>query len=155
MEVSFGHEAGLLVYVLIWEFEAGTDALLVLGGDRADVLEGFELWFELGALLVQAVNAPTLLESIGNIVGASRKQPAILIPISDVLLSLIIRLSRPSNHPGVVSCVVALQVAGSQASSFDTLILGFLDRCFALGRFVSNGFDARSVAIYELLIGDH
>ena len=123
MEVSFGHETGLLVYVLIWEFEACANALLVLGGDRADVLEGLELWFELGALLVKAVHAPTLLKSIGNIVGASRKQPAILIPISDVLLSLVIRLSRPSNHPCVVSCVVALQVAGSQASSFDTLIL--------------------------------
>ena len=61
MEVSFGHEAGLLVYVLIWELEACADALLVLGGDRADVLEGLELWFELGALLVQAVHAPTLL----------------------------------------------------------------------------------------------
>ena len=61
MEVSFGHETGLLVYVLIWEFEACANALLVLGGDRADVLEGLELWFELGALLVQAVHAPTLL----------------------------------------------------------------------------------------------
>ena len=54
-----------------------------------------------------------------------------------------------------MSCVIALQVAGSQASSFDTLILGFLDRSLALCRFVGYGFDARSVAIYELLIRDH